>query len=155
MRVRFRRVVTAALAAGALVAGLQAPAHGAPVPPAVTKNPTPGTDAFAIAISPLTGGTRRVCAHSKLGLTIYCHEQVPRLPSASATASGVTFAHHIFCRGACVGGLLTHELVHVGQFERHGDSFGPLYLAEAARHGTGCENKYERPAYQANGQCLS
>jgi hypothetical protein len=29
----------------------------------------------------------------------------------------------------------------------------PVYLAEAAQHGSGCENKWEKPAYQTDGRC--
>ena len=35
----------------------------------------------------------------------------------------------------------------------YGDLFGPMYLIEAAQHGDGCANKYEREAYEASGGC--
>ena len=71
-----------------------------------------------------------------------------RRPRAPPTATGSSASE------ACVGSLLVHEMVHVAQFEAGGDLFGPLYLLEAAQHGSGCENVYERPAYQTGGQCL-
>jgi hypothetical protein len=130
-------------------------AAAAPLPPNLTGNPTPGTDAFALVVRQFTGGTERICGVSPLGIRVHCVEHLNVQPSADPTASGTTFGHWVFCRVACTGSLLQHELVHVRQFERYGDIFGPLYLAEAARHGTGCENKYEREAYQkANGTCF-
>src|SRR5690349_19406340 len=116
-------------------------------------NPNMGTDAFASALPPLTGGTTRNCARSGRGFTVHCTERVTTMPSADPAASGVTFAHWIFCKGSCSGSLLTHELVHVRQFETYGDGFGPTYLAEAALHGDGCENKWEYEAYRATGRC--
>jgi hypothetical protein len=131
-----------------------APGQGSPVPH-VTRNPTPGTDLFASSLSNATGGTKRICATSGLGIAVHCVDNVPRMPTPKKTASGVTYGHWIFCKVVCQGGLLRHELVHVRQFETYGDAFGPMYLAEAAQHGTGCENKWERQAYQeANGTCF-
>jgi hypothetical protein len=145
------------LAVGTVVvsapAASAAPAQVPPVPQ-IVGNPNPGTDLFASLLPPLTGGTTRVCATSPRGVTVRCVEHVVTMPSAVATASGVTYAHWIFCKNTCTGSLLVHELVHVRQFEQYGDLFGPLYLAEAAQHGTHCENKYEKPAYQTGGQCL-
>jgi hypothetical protein len=117
------------------------------------KNPTPLTDLFASTLPPLTGGTKRICATSGLGIAVHCVDNVQRMPTPKATASGVTFGHWIYCKVVCAGRLLTHELVHVRQFETYGDSFGLRYLREAALHGTECENKWEREAYQVNGQC--
>jgi hypothetical protein len=74
------------------------------------------------------------------------------LPSGSPTAYAVTYGHWVFCKGSC-GGVLGHEMRHVHQFEFYGDQFGPQYLLEAAVHGTGCDNVYERPAYEADGRC--
>ncbi len=125
-----------------------------PVVPQIAGNPNPGTDLFASTISVGTGGTVRVCETSALGITVRCVENVDVMPSGSPTASGTTYAHWIFCRFVCSGSLLVHEMVHVGQFEQYGDLFGPMYLAEAAQHGTGCDNKWEKPAYQTSGQCL-
>ena len=116
-------------------------------------NPVPLTDAVASLMPPFTGGTKRVCATSGLGIPVRCVDNVRTMPSAMPTASGVTFGHWIFCKVRCSGSLLVHELVHVRQFETYGDTFGPSYLAEAALHGTGCENKWERPAYQTSGRC--
>jgi hypothetical protein len=65
----------------------------------------------------------------------------------------VTYGHWVFCKGVCGPSLLVHEKVHVSQWETFGDLFGPMYLLEAALHGTGCANQYERPAYQATGGC--
>ncbi len=141
----------AALVAVLMTGGLWAakPAEAAPVPPAVTGNPTPLTDLFASLLPPLTGGTQRICATSNLGIPVHCVERVTFMPSIPPTVSGVTFGHWIYCKVTCVGGLLAHEMVHVRQFEEQGDVFGPLYLVEAAQHGTGCDNKYEREAYGA------
>ena len=85
---------------------------------------------------------------------MFCIENVNRLPAADPGAFAVTYGHYIFCRASC-NPRLAHELVHVGQFEQYGDKFAALYLAEAARHGTGCGNKFELEAYTApgGGQC--
>jgi hypothetical protein len=145
-------VVTCAVALGASC--VATPGQSAAVPH-VTRNPTPGTDLFASTLPPATGGTKRICATSGLGIAVHCVDNVPRMPTPKRTASGVTFGHWIYCKVVCQGGLLRHELVHVRQFETYGDAFGPMYLAEAAQHGTGCENKWERQAYQeANGTCF-
>jgi hypothetical protein len=139
---------TAAAAVGAITTDAFAVPH-------VTRNPTPGTDLFAFGLTPATGGTKRICATSGLGIAVHCVDNVPRMPTPKRTASGVTFGHWIFCKVVCAGSLLRHEMVHVRQFEAWGDAFGPLYLAEAAQHGTGCENRWERQAYQeANGTCF-
>jgi len=95
-----------------------------------------------------TGGQTRACGTSGSGRVVYCVEFIDRLPSASAVANAVTYGHYIFCKGSCAG-VIVHELVHVGQWEAYGDFFGAMYLAEAAAHGTGCDNKFERPAYAA------
>jgi uncharacterized protein DUF4157 len=42
--------------------------------------------------------------------------------------------------------LLAHELYHVGQYRRNEMSRWS-YLMEAARHGGGPENRFEKPAY--------
>ena len=168
-RARFGRAAAGALAAAALLLGalvaMPAPAAadvgvpGAlpalpPLLPRLSGNPTIGTDLFAATVSLTTGGTQRDCATSGLGITVRCVENVRFLPAASTTAVGVTFGHWVFCKTACVGSLLVHELVHVAQFEQHGDLFGPMYLLEAGVNGTGCDNQWERPAYQTGGQCL-
>ena len=139
-------------AAAAIAGAVLAAAAFAPPAPAAT-NPVPLTDLFASAMAPLTGGTTRVCATSGRGIPVRCVEHVRTLPAGSPTASGVTYGHWVFCKRSCSGSLLVHELVHVRQFETHGDLFGPRYLAEAAVHGTGCENVWERPAYEAAGGC--
>lgn len=160
MAVRPGRAVLALLAAMALGASAlllsASPAEAAPLPqvPQLAGNPNPGTDLFASTLAVLTGGTHRICATSPLGIPVRCVEHLNVQPSLPPTASGTTYAHWIFCKEACVGSLLVHEMVHVSQFEAGGDLFGPRYLAEAALQGTGCENAYERPAYQTNGQCL-
>lgn len=141
-----RGQTVATLLLAVAVAGA-APAQAAPA------NPVPLTDLFASQVPLWSGGTKRACATSGLGFRVTCVENVRRMPSAAAGASGVTFGHWVFCRRACSGSLLVHELVHVRQFETHGDLFGPRYLAEAALHGTGCENQWERPAYEASGGC--
>lgn len=152
-------VVTAAVAA-LLIPVMTAPAAQAaalpvnlPQVPVVVGNPNPGTDLFASTIAVGTGGTERICATSALGIPVHCVEHFNIQPSLPPTASGTTYAHWIFCHDACVGSLLTHEMVHVGQFEQYGDLFGPMYLVEAAQHGSGCENKWEKPAYQTDGRC--
>ncbi len=131
-----------------------APVLNLPKVPQLVGNPNPGTDLFASTLSVGTGGTVRECEVSQLGITVWCVENVDIMPSGSPTASGTTYAHWIFCRSVCAGSLLVHEMVHVAQFEQYGDLFGPMYLAEAGVHGTGCENKWEKPAYQTGGQCL-
>jgi|GEM_PF-3258926 len=160
MGARTIRVVAVALLATML--GLIAPAaNAAPslpagrpqVPVLPPANPNPGTDLFASTIWVGTGGTERICATSPLGIPVHCVEHLNIQPSLPPTASGTTYAHWIFCRVACTGSLLVHEMVHVAQFEQYGDAFGPMYLLEAAQHGTGCENKWEKPAYQTDGRC--
>jgi hypothetical protein len=145
-------VGTLSLSAGPTEAAL--PPLNGPVVPQVVGNPNPGTDLFASTIAVGTGGTVRACGTSPLGILVRCVENVNVQPSGSPTASGTTYAHWIFCRELCTGSLLVHEMVHVAQFEQYGDAFGPMYLAEAGLHGTGCENVYEKPAYQTGGQCL-
>jgi hypothetical protein len=145
--------VAVSVAAGGLAAGpAQAALLGMPVATAAS-NPTPLTDLFASTLPPLTGGTQRLCTTSGRGIPVHCVENVQTMPSAEPSASGVTFGHWIYCKRQCRGSLLAHEMVHVGQFETYGDTFGPMYLVEAALHGTGCENKWERPAYEASGGC--
>lgn len=148
-------VAVAALTMGLAAAPAQAAGGllGLGIGAKAAANPVPLTDLVAATMAPLTGGTQRVCATSGRGLTVRCVEHVRVMPAAMPTASGVTYGHWVFCRAACRGSLLTHELVHVGQFEAMGDAFGPRYLAEAAVHGTGCENRWERPAYEASGGC--
>jgi hypothetical protein len=146
----------AIVAVGASLAGGWAAGAAQSAPPVVKVggNPTPLTDAWASTLPPATGGTKRICATSGLGIAVHCVDNVPRMPTPKTTASGVTFGHWIFCRVVCAGRLLRHELVHVRQFETYGDRFGPMYLATAALHGTECENKWEREAYrEANGTC--
>jgi hypothetical protein len=157
--VRAVLAVAAAMALGASALLLTAsPAEAAPLPlpqvPQLAGNPNPGTDLFASTLAVLTGGTQRICNTSPLGIPVHCVEHLNVQPSLPPTASGTTYAHWIFCKVACTGSLLVHEMVHVSQFEQGGDLFGPMYLAEAAIHGTGCDNVYERPAYQTGGQCL-
>lgn len=110
------------------------------------------TNAVAKRLIPFTGGSSRPCATSGGGTQVYCVENVDRLPSGDQGAAAVTYGHYIFCRTSC-NDLLTHELVHVAQFEEYGDRFAALYLAEAAQNGTGCANRFELPAYQAEGRC--
>lgn len=143
-RTRARRTVVAITAVLVLVVGL-----GVSAPPAAAQqaNPVPLTDVFGQTVALLTGGSQRICATSAMGFPVHCVEGPLVMPSALPGASGVTFGHWVFCRTTCTGGLLAHEMVHVHQFEAYGDLFGPIYLAEAAVHGTGCENQYERPAY--------
>jgi len=159
---RMMRVLTGAMlvmAAGLVTTVSAGPAEAAPLVnlpqvPVLAGNPTPGTDLFASIIAVGTGGTQRICATSPRGIPVHCVENLIMQPSLPPTASGTTYGHWIFCKAQCVGSLLVHEMVHVAQFEQHGDLFGPVYLAEAAQHGTGCENKWERPAYQTDGRCL-
>jgi hypothetical protein len=157
----FRRSIAATAAALALTVGVVAattsPVSAAlplPVLPQLAGNPNIGTDLVASVFPIGTGGTPRECAVSPKGVPVTCVENVSFLPSASPSAVAVTYAHWVFCRATCEGSLLTHELVHVAQFEQYGDLFGPMYLVEAAFHGTGCDNKWEKPAYQTGGQCL-
>jgi hypothetical protein len=167
MAVRMRRcmlgVAAAALAltsvvvtAGSAEAAPPPSLLGLPLPvvPPLAGNPTPLTDLVASSFRIGTGGTTRQCAVSGRGFPVYCVENVTIMPSALPTASGVTFGHWIYCKNVCAGSLLTHEMVHVAQFEQYGDTFGPTYLVEAALTGTGCENKWEKPAYQTGGTCL-
>ena len=156
----WRIAVATAVVVGATVAMAPSPAQAALPPigplilPEVQGNPNPGTDLFAATIALGTGGTVRECGTSPRGILVRCVENVNIQPSGSPTASGTTYAHWVFCRELCTPSLMVHEMVHVAQFEQYGDLFGPMYLAEAAVHGSGCENKWEKPAYQTGGQCL-
>jgi hypothetical protein len=159
MAVRTRRAVLAAVAALALgvsaTVGAAAPASAElPQLPVLAGNPNPGTDLFASTLAVLTGGTQRICATSARGIPVHCVEHVNVQPALGTDVDGTTYAHWIFCKVACVGNLLVHEMVHVGQFEQYGDLFGPMYLLEAAQHGSSCDNVWERPAYQTDGRCL-
>jgi hypothetical protein len=160
MAVRSRRVlaVLATVALGLGVATFAAAPADAAVPlpqvPVLVGNPNPGTDLFASTLAVLTGGAQRICATSPRGIPVHCVEHVNVQPAIGDDVSGTTYAHWVFCRDACTPSLLTHEMVHVGQFEQYGDLFGPTYLLEAAQHGSGCDNVWERPAYQTSGQCL-
>ena len=161
---RTRRAVLGGVLAVAMTVGLltasaaptsAAPGLNLPQLPVLVGNPTPVTDLVASTIAVGTGGTQRICATSALGIPVHCVEGLviqPSLPSFDA--AGTTFGHWIFCKHACVGNLLVHEMVHVAQFEQYGDLFGPTYLIEAGLHGSGCENVYEKPAYQTGGTCL-
>lgn len=162
MAVRRMRAVVAVVATVTFAAGAvlltSGPAEAAPLPlpqvPVLAGNPTPGTDLFASTIAVGTGGTQRICATSARGIPVHCVEHVNIQPAGSPDAVGTTYGHWIFCKNTCEGSLLVHEMYHVGQFEQYGDLFGPAYLLEAAQHGSGCENKWEKPAYQTGGQCL-
>jgi hypothetical protein len=150
------RAAIGGLLALALVSSavLLAPRASAQIPVVpLNGNPNPLTDIFGASLRPLTGGTERICAVSDLGIPVHCVEHLRVQPSIPPTAAGTTFAHWVYCKNVCAGQLLGHELVHVRQFETYGDAFGPMYLMEAALHGTGCANKWERPAYEANGGC--
>jgi hypothetical protein len=152
----YRRVLIAgALGAVGTLGVVQSPASAGlrPSQSTASTNPTPLTDLFSSSLPPLTGGTPRACAVSGAGITVHCVENTPRMPSADLNASGVTLGHWIYCKGVCGGRLLAHEMIHVRQFETYGDTFGPMYLIEAAQHGDGCDNKYEREAYEATGGC--
>jgi hypothetical protein len=144
-------LIAAALTIGGVWAAAPTPAQVPVIP--IGGNPTPLTDVFGSSVMLLTGGTKRICATSGLGIPVTCVEHLNVQPSLPPTAAGTTFAHWVYCKNVCVGQLLSHELVHVRQFETYGDSFGPLYLVEAAQYGTGCANKWEREAYEANGGC--
>jgi hypothetical protein len=159
MAVRSRRVLamvaTVALGLGVVVVGAEPADAALPLPqvPVLIGNPNPATDLFASTLAVLTGGTQRICATSARGIPVHCVEHLNVQPALGTDVDGTTYAHWIFCHDACVGSLLVHEMVHVGQFEQHGDLFGPAYLLEAAQHGSGCDNVWERPAYQTSGQC--
>lgn len=149
-------VVVGALGIVATTGFVQSPANaGIRLSQSTTAatNPTPLTDLFSSSLPPLTGGTARECAVSGAGVVVHCVDNVPRMPSADLNASGVTLGHWIYCKAICGGRLLAHELIHVRQFETNGDLFGPMYLIEAAQHGDGCDNVYEREAYEATGGC--
>ncbi|MGB2758236.1 MAG: hypothetical protein WBD02_11320, partial [Acidimicrobiia bacterium] len=96
------------------------------------------------------------CGSSSKGKPIYC-VSAGRLPSAQA-AGAVTFGHYVFCNGPCKSSFpeddaasMQHEMVHVRQWEDHGDDFGLKYLA-AAISGY-CPNEYEQEAYKTAGKC--
>jgi hypothetical protein len=65
-------------------------------------------------------------------------------------ADAWTFGNTIYCRHQCQG-LVAHELVHVGQFQRGGIVFPFQYAWEWIWGGSGCGNKYERAAYNRAG----
>jgi RHS repeat-associated protein len=69
-------------------------------------------------------------------------------------ADAVTVHNNIFVRKSAYDpgspeflDLLAHEIFHVGQYRTHQMTV-TSYLREAAQHGGGENNKYERPAYE-------
>jgi hypothetical protein len=68
---------------------------------------------------------------------------------------GYARGHTIFCyydEGRCESkGVIDHELVHVNQYDRYGDSAFVLFEAEIKRHGYWC-SKYEMEAFGDDGQ---
>lgn len=68
-------------------------------------------------------------------------------------ADGFTFGHTVFCSDDCSPELVTHETVHVRQFERYGVAFPFLYGWQLIFNGWHCSNIYERPAYGTSGGC--
>jgi hypothetical protein len=100
---------------------------------------------------PNSKGTLRTCANSRSGAAVFCVEQVVNLPTPSPDAQAVTYGHYIFCDGTCTA-LLSHELVHVEEWEPYGDRFAVLYALDLAKgNGSHCSNRYEREAYNASG----
>jgi RHS repeat-associated protein len=100
----------------------------------------------------------------KYRLPVFCVAPTKLLPP---DAAAMTIGHWIFCEREehCKMGnarkALEHEFWHVDQFEQFGDGFVGLYAYESARllrageDPAGCQNRYERPAYQHNeGRCL-
>lgn len=115
---------------------------------------TPRSDrlALAIAYTLVDEGSRVVeCGTSGEGTPVLCVEGAAKAVPEDADA--FTLGHVLFCKTVCEDGLLDHELVHVEQFEKYGDSFVLRYIAESAKNGTTCDNKYEVPAYEENKPC--
>jgi RHS repeat-associated protein len=97
------------------------------------------------------------CATGPRGITIACvsnsRQRAPGLV-VNGDAKEFTQGHFIFCRLKCEGSLLEHELVHVAQWERYGDSFSGRYIAASISDpGNECANKYEVEAYEKNNPC--
>ncbi|MGH3119269.1 MAG: hypothetical protein ACRDQ2_19575, partial [Gaiellales bacterium] len=59
----------------------------------------------------------------------------------------------IVCRRDCDADTVRHEKVHVSQFQDGGIAFPFSYGWESLFGGIRCGNKYERPAYGAEGKC--
>ena len=68
-------------------------------------------------------------------------------------ADAGTLGNTIVCHRGCDRDLITHEKVHVSQFQQGGIAYVALYAWESAFGGIGCSNKYERPAYSTSGAC--
>ena len=60
-----------------------------------------------------------------------------------------TLGNTVVCRRTCDDTLIRHESVHVVQSQQVGYHFVAAYLRESILHGTGCQNRLERPAYRA------
>ncbi|HEU0130309.1 MAG TPA: DNRLRE domain-containing protein [Mycobacteriales bacterium] len=115
--------------------------------------PSPIADAIFKRVANLSGDPR-VCGRSEqYDLKVYCIDHASPFPANAKNADAVTLGHYIFCIDVCKGKLLKHEMVHIGQWEKYGDGFGPIYVKESARHGSLCDNVYERPAYEMNNPC--
>ena len=125
----------------------------------LTPDPFADADAASKAIAAVRTGAsfRAGCARSSSALPVGCLENVSRFGSiafiVNPDADAYTQAHFVFCRQRCEGDLLLHELVHVDQWESYGDGFALMYLDEARRKGSGCDNRFERPAYEKNWPC--
>jgi RHS repeat-associated protein len=117
--------------------------------------PTPKTDNLAHALAKMFGDPVKCGASERYGLPVYCVHGASSLPlnlfPVPPRAEAVTYGHYIFCREDC-GSLLSHEMVHVGQWERYGDHFAKLYIAEliATDGDSQCGNRWEVPAYEKN-----
>jgi RHS repeat-associated protein len=90
-------------------------------------------------------GVGRAC-----GRGVTCYDFSPGAVPDGADA--LTLGARIFCVAKCQGALLEHELVHVEQYRRTG-YFGLDYLAQSVYAGSGCENSWEREAYEKNQPC--
>jgi RHS repeat-associated protein len=128
--------------------------------------PSPIADALGavkanaeIRFSPgaIAGGS---CGTSVRGIPIIC-VFYSLVTGEVQDTDGFTMGHFVFCRVDCeinrdMGTrLLDHEFIHVDQFERWGDGFLPMYLAEAVTGGRQCGNRFEREAYQeVQGECF-
>lgn len=126
-------------------------------------SPSPRSDSTGRAIAQgheAAGDAAPVeCGRSEAyGLVVWCTSPVQWMPNA--TAAAYTVGHYVFCRrsSACKDGatLLTHELVHVDQFERYGDAFSVAYAIEDQRirilgGDVQCDNIFEEEAYDEAG----
>jgi hypothetical protein len=116
-------------------------------------SPSPRSDRTALSIAyALLQEDAQVevvdCGQSGSGVPIVCVNHAEDAVQDGPDA--FTMGHVVFCEDTCRDELLDHEQAHVEQFEEYGDAFNARYLTETARHGPGCDNRYEQEANEVS-----